>query len=256
MVPIDEEEIAQFLVLTPMTAESQTSSRGMNLSSEEMARRIDHTLLKAEATRDQILRLCDEAVTYGFRAVCVNGRWVSTAAEKLHGTGVQIATVVGFPLGADTTKAKVAQAKEAIHDGADEIDMVADLASIIEGDTRYLLRQLLAVWNVCRSMRPPVLLKVIIESAALTTEQKVLACRAAEQVGVDFVKTSTGLHPSGGATVEDIRLIRETSQRYKIKASGGIRTADQALAMIEAGADRIGTSAGVAIVEALRARNG
>ncbi len=227
----------------------------MNLSGEEMARRIDHTLLKAEATRDQILRLCDEAVKYGFRAVCVNGRWVSAAAEKLHGTGVQVAAVVGFPLGADTTKAKVAQAKEAIHDGADEIDMVADLASIIDGDTRYLLRQLLAVWNVCRSMRPPVLLKVIIESAALTTEQKVLACRAAEQVGVDFVKTSTGLHPAGGATVEDIRLIRETSQRYKIKASGGIRTADQALAMIEAGADRIGTSAGVAIVEALQARN-
>ncbi len=227
----------------------------MNLSGEEMARRIDHTLLRAEATRDQILRLCDEAVKYGFRAVCVNGRWVSAAAEKLHGTGVQVAAVVGFPLGADTTKAKVAQAKEAIHDGADEIDMVADLASIIDGDTRYLLRQLLAVWNVCRSMRPPVLLKVIIESAALTTEQKVLACRAAEQVGVDFVKTSTGLHPAGGATVEDIRLIRETSQRYKIKASGGIRTADQALAMIEAGADRIGTSAGVAIVEALQARN-
>lgn len=238
-----------------MTAESQTSLRGMNLSGEEMARRIDHTLLRAEATRDQILRLCDEAVKYGFRAVCVNGRWVSAAAEKLHGTGVQVAAVVGFPLGADTTKAKVAQAKEAIHDGADEIDMVADLASIIDGDTRYLLRQLLAVWNVCRSMRPPVLLKVIIESAALTTEQKVLACRAAEQVGVDFVKTSTGLHPAGGATVEDIRLIRETSQRYKIKASGGIRTADQALAMIEAGADRIGTSAGVAIVEALQARN-
>lgn len=239
-----------------MLQDSQTAPDQQDTAAEKMARCIDHTLLKAEATRDQILRLCDEAVKYGFRAVCVNGRWVSTAAEKLHGTEVQVAAVVGFPLGADATKAKVAQAKEAIRDGADEIDVVADLASIIEEDTRYLLKQLLAVWNACRSMRPPVLLKVIIESAVLTTEQKVLACRAAEQVGVDFVKTSTGLHPAGGATVEDIRLIRETSQRYKIKASGGIRTADQALAMIEAGADRIGTSAGVAIVEELRARNG
>ena len=221
-----------------------------------MARRIDHTLLKAEATGDQILRLCDEARTHGFCAVCVNGRWVSTAAERLHGSGVHVAAVVGFPLGADTTKAKVAQTKEAIHDGADEIDMVADLAAIIDGDTRYLLRQLQAVWNACRAMRPPVLLKVIIESAALTTEQKVLACRAAEQIGADFVKTSTGLHPAGGATVEDIRLMRETSQRYKIKASGGIRTAQQAIAMIEAGAERIGTSAGIAIVEELRTAPG
>jgi len=217
-----------------------------------MARRIDHTLLKAEATQEQILRLCDEAQSYGFGAVCVNGRWVSAAAERLHGSGVHIAAVVGFPLGADTTKAKVAQTKEAIHDGADEIDMVADLAAILDGDTRYLLRQLQAVWTACRAMRPPVLLKVIIESAALTTEQKVLACRAAEQVGVDFVKTSTGLHPAGGATIEDICLMRETSSRYKIKASGGIRTAQQAIAMIEAGAERIGTSAGIAIVEELR----
>lgn len=176
----------------------------------------------------------------------------STAADRLHGSRVHVASVVGFPLGADTTKAKVAQTKEAIHDGADEIDMVADLAAILDGDTRYLLRQLQAVWTACRAMRPPVLLKVIIESAALTAEQKVLACRAAEQVGADFVKTSTGLHPAGGATVEDIRLMRETSSRYKIKASGGIRTAQQAIAMIEAGAERIGTSAGIAIVEELR----
>ncbi|HPC94805.1 MAG TPA: deoxyribose-phosphate aldolase [Sedimentisphaerales bacterium] len=224
-----------------------------SISSEEMARRIDHTLLKAEATREQILRLCEQAQTYGFGSVCVNGRWVSTAAERLHGSRVHVVSVVGFPLGADTTKTKVTQTKEAIHNGADEIDVVADLAAIIEPDAHYLMKQLLAVWNVCHSMRPPVLLKVIIESAALTTEQKVLACRVAEQVGADFVKTSTGLHPAGGATVEDIRLIRETSQRYKIKASGGIRTAQQALAMVEAGAERIGTSAGVQIIDELRA---
>ena len=145
------------------------------LSGEEMARRIDHTLLKAEATREEILRLCDEAMRYGFCAVCVNGRWVSTAADRLHGSRVHVASVVGFPLGADTTKAKVAQTKEAIHDGADEIDMVADLAAILDGDTRYLLRQLQAVWTACRAMRPPVLLKVIIESAALTAEQQQIA---------------------------------------------------------------------------------
>lgn len=254
MVSANERRSSNFWCHLTMSVESQTSSNEMNLSNGDIARRIDHTLLKAEATREQILRLCDEAMRFGFWAVCVNGRWVSTAAERLHGSGVHVAAVVGFPLGADATKAKVVQAKQAIHDGADEIDIVADLAAIIEGDTRYLLRQLLAAWNVCRAMRPPVLLKVIIESAALTTEQKVLACRAAEQIGVDFVKTSTGLHPAGGATVEDIRLIRETSQRYKIKASGGLRTAQQALAMIEAGADRIGTSSGVAIVEELRAR--
>lgn len=231
----------------------QALSNRPTISPDEMARRIDHTLLRAEATRDRILRLCDEAQSYGFGAVCVNGRRVSMVTERLHGSGVHVAAVVGFPLGADTTKAKVAQTKEAIHDGADEIDMVADLAAIIEGDTRYLLRQMQAVWRACRSMRPPVLLKIIIESAALTTEQKVLACRAAEQIGADFVKTSTGLHPAGGATVEDIRLMRETSSRYKIKASGGIRTTQQAIAMIEAGADRIGTSAGIAIIEELRA---
>ncbi|UCD53465.1 MAG: deoxyribose-phosphate aldolase [Phycisphaerales bacterium] len=221
------------------------------ISAEEVAKRIDHTLLKAEATRMQILSLCDEARTHGFHAVCVNGRWVSEAAERLHGSRVQVAAVVGFPLGAETTKIKVAQAKAAIHAGADEIDMVADLAAIIEDDGRYLLRQLQAVLNVCRSMRPPVVLKVIIESAALTTEQKIRACRAAEQMGVDFIKTSTGLHPAGGATAEDVRLMCETAPRCKIKAAGGIRTAAQALAMLQAGAERIGTSCAVQIMREL-----
>jgi len=218
------------------------------ISAAQMARHIDHTLLKAEATEQQILTLCDEAAAHGFCAVCVNGRWVSTAADRLHDSTVKVAAVVGFPLGAETTKIKVAQAKEAVHAGADEIDMVADLAAIIQGDDRYLLRQLQAVLNVCRSMRPPVVLKVIIETAALTTDQKILACRAAEQVGVDFIKTSTGLHPAGGATVEDVRLLKETAPRCKVKAAGGIRTAADAIAMLEAGAERIGTSRAVQIV--------
>lgn len=214
---------------------------------------IDHTLLKAEATREEILRICDEAQARGFHAVCVNGRWVSLVAERLHGTKVKVAGVVSLPLGADTTKIKVAAARDAIDAGADEIDMVADLAAVIEGDARYLLHQLRSVLKECRSMRPAVLLKVIIESAALTREQKVFACQIAQQAGVDFVKTSTGMHPAGGATVQDIRLIRETAPSCKVKAAGGIKTAQQALAMLEAGADRIGTSAGVQIMEELEA---
>jgi len=220
---------------------------------KDIAARVDHTLLKAEAAREEILRLCDDAVTWGFHAVCVNGRWVSTAAERLVGTKVKTAAVVGFPLGADTTKVKVAGAREAIDAGADEIDVVADLAAIIEADANYLLHQLRSVLRECRSMRPPVLLKVIIESAALTREQKMFACQIAQQAGVDFIKTSTGLHPAGGATVEDVRLIKETAPSCKVKASGGIKTAQQALAMLEAGADRIGTSSGVQIMQELTA---
>ncbi|MCU0915043.1 MAG: deoxyribose-phosphate aldolase [Planctomycetes bacterium] len=217
-----------------------------------MASRIDHTLLKAEATRADILRVCDEAVAYGFHAVCVNARWLSVVADRLHETPVQVAGVVSLPLGADTTKIKEAQAKEAIYAGADEIDMVADLAAIIEGDGRYLLHQLMTVLRVCRTMRPPVLLKLIIESAVLTQEQKIFACQIGRQAGVDFLKTSTGMHPAGGATVEDVRLMKETAPQCRIKAAGGIKTATQALALVDAGADRIGTSAGVAIIEEMR----
>jgi len=158
-----------------------------------------------------------------------------------------------LPLGADSTKIKVAQAREAIFAGADEIDMVADLAAIIEGDSRYLFAELQAVLGVCRSMRPPVVLKVIIESAALNNEQKIFACRIAQDVGVDFIKTSTGMNPAGGATVEDIKLMKETAPNCKIKAAGGIRTAKQAIEMLNAGADRIGTSSSVLIYNEFRA---
>jgi len=228
-----------------MTSESQ-------MTANDIARRIDHTLLRAEATRAEILRLCEEAVTHGFHAVCVTPRWVSAAADRLQGTAVAVCAVVSFPLGADTTKVKVAQTQDAVYAGADEIDVVADLAAIIAGDAKYLLHQLMSVLKACRMMRPPVLLKVIIESAALTTEQKIFACEIAQQAGVDFLKTSTGFHPAGGATVEDVALMRQTAPRCRIKASGGIKTAEQALAMLDAGADRIGTSAGIAIIEGTR----
>jgi deoxyribose-phosphate aldolase len=174
-------------------------------------------------------------------------------AERLDGTAVKVGGVVSLPLGADTTKIKVAQAQEAVYAGADEIDMVADLAAIIEADAGYLLHQLQAVLKVCRVMRPPVLLKVIIESAALTENQKVFACQIAQQAGADFVKTSTGLHPAGGATVEDVRLMKEAAPQCRVKAAGGIRTAQQALAFLAAGAERLGTSAGVRIVRELEA---
>jgi deoxyribose-phosphate aldolase len=231
---------------------SDTQETAAGPTAAELAQAIDHTLLKAEATRAEVLRICEEAATYGFHAVCVNGRWVSLAADQLQETPVQVVGVVSLPLGADTTRIKAAQAEEAIAAGADEIDMVADLAAIIEGDTRYLLDQLLTVLSVCRRMRPPVLLKVIIESAALTYDQKVLACQVAQEAGVDYVKTSTGYHPAGGATVEDVRLMKEAAPKCRVKAAGGIRTAAQALAVLDAGADRIGTSAGVAIIEEIR----
>lgn len=223
------------------------------ISDKELAGYIDHTLLEATATRERIEQICREAKEYGFHTVCVNGRWLPLVAELLAGSRVAVGGVVSLPLGANSTETKVAEAKDAIFAGADEIDMVADLAAIIEGDSRYLLNQLQAVLKVCRSMRPAVLLKVIIESAALTDDQKVFACQVAQQAGVDFVKTSTGLHPAGGATVEDIRLMKESAPGCKVKAAGGIRTARKAIEMLAAGAQRIGTSSGVRIIEELRA---
>jgi deoxyribose-phosphate aldolase len=224
------------------------------ISTEELAGRIDHTLLQATTTTEQIEQACRQAKDYGFHTVCVNGRWIVLAAELLAGSRVAVGGVVSLPLGADSTKVKVAQTREAIFDGADEIDMVADLAAIIEGDSRYLLGQLQAVLKVCRAMRPPVVLKVIIESAALSDDQKVFACRIAQQAGADFVKTSTGLHPAGGATVEDIKLMRKTAPKCKIKAAGGIRTAEQAIEMLAAGAHRVGTSSSVQIMEESKVR--
>jgi deoxyribose-phosphate aldolase len=219
---------------------------------KQLAGCIDHTLLSATATSEQIRQLCEEAKTCGFCAVSVNPRWVALAAELLHGSKVKVGGVVSLPLGADSTKIKVAQAEDCIFAGADEIDMVADLAAIIEEDSRYLSNQLKAVLKVCRSMKPAVCLKVIIESAALNGEQKIFACRIADKVGVDFVKTSTGMNPAGGATLEDVKLMKEYAPRCKVKAAGGIKTAKQALEMLDAGAERIGTSLGVQIINEFR----
>jgi deoxyribose-phosphate aldolase len=222
----------------------------MNIQTKaQLAATIEHTLLSPTATSDDIRRLCDEAKTAGFCAVCINPRWVSLAADILAGSSVKTVSVAGFPLGADFTKIKVAQANEVIFAGADEVDIVADLAAIVQRDERYLALEMMQMLKVCRIMKPPVVLKVIIEAAALSDEQKRFACRVANDVGVDFVKTSTGLHPAGGAKIEDVRLMKEAAPRCKIKAAGGIRTAQQALEFLAAGADRIGTSAGLAILE-------
>jgi len=215
----------------------------------ELALYIDHTLLSATVVRADIERHCAEAVKYGFCSVCVLPRWVSFAADILHGTGVKVDGVAGFPFGTDSAKIKAADAKEVIMAGADEVDMVADLASVIEGNRKYLTNDLKAVLKACRSMRPRILLKVIIESAALSDEQIIFACNVAQEVGVDFIKTSTGLNPAGGANMEDIKLMVKSAPMCKIKAAGGIKTATEALDMIAAGASRIGTSASVQIIE-------
>jgi len=225
-----------------------------NITDEkQLAECIEHTLLKPEATSEQVIQLCEEAKEYGFYAVCVNPRWVNIAAEKLHGSGVKVCSVISFPLGADSTRIKVAAVNDAILVGANEIDMVADLAAIIEGDSKYLTGQLRSALKICRSAKPPVVLKVIIETTALNLNQKMFACQVAENCGVDFIKTSTGFHPAGGATIEDVKLIKQGAPHCKIKAAGGIKTAKQAIDMLKAGAHRIGTSSGVQIINEFRA---
>jgi deoxyribose-phosphate aldolase len=224
----------------------------MNITAEKLAGYIDHTLLKATATSEDIKKLCNEAKQYGFCDVSINGRWTKLAADILDGSNVNVGAVVSLPLGGDTTEIKVVSAKQAIMNGADEIDMVADLAAIIEGNQRYLAKELNSMLEVCRDVRPAVPLKVIIESAALTQQQKIFVCQIADRCRVDFVKTSTGMNPAGGATIEDVKLMKEYAPNCKVKAAGGIRTAKQAIDMLEAGVDRIGTSSGIQIIEQLK----
>ena len=216
---------------------------------QELAGLIDHTLLDSVVVREDIVRHCEEAKEHGFYSVCVPERWISAASDLLYGSGVKIDGVVGFPYGTELAKEKARQAEELIFAGADEIDIVADISALLEGDNGHFENELEAVLKVCRSMRPAVVLKVIIESAALNEEQKRCACAVTQKVGVDFVKTSTGLHPAGGATVEDVRFLAECAPGCKIKAAGGIKTAEDALAMLEAGASRIGASRSVDIIQ-------
>ena len=208
---------------------------------------IDHTLLKPEASREDILKVCSEAAEFGFKSVCVNPLWVGTVHNALKGSGVLTCSVIGFPLGATTTEVKVLEARGALQDGADEIDMVIDIAAARRGDREALVRDIAAVADEVHTGAG--ILKVIIETSLLTDEQKVLACEAAVEAGADFVKTSTGFN-GGGATTEDVALMRRTvGPDVGVKASGGVRSREDAQAMIDAGATRIGASSGIAIVK-------
>lgn len=215
---------------------------------KEIAKMIDHTLLKAEATKDQIEQLCAEAQEYQFASVCVNPTWVAYASELLKGTGVDVCTVIGFPLGANTPETKAFETTNAIENGATEVDMVINIGALKNGDDSLVERDIQAVVNAATGKA---LTKVIIETSLLTEEEKVRACKLAVSAGTDFVKTSTGFS-TGGATVDDIALMRKTvGPTIGVKASGGVRSAEDAKNMIDAGATRIGASSGIAIVKGL-----
>ena len=214
---------------------------------KNLARYIDHTLLKPEASLKEIEQLCAEARDHNFYAVCVNGSWVTQARHFLDGSDVKVATVVGFPLGATDSDTKRYETEAAIDNGAQEFDVVINIGRLKDGDDEYVLRELRDVVEAADE-RP---VKVIIETCLLTSAEKIRACRIVLDAGAQFVKTSTGFS-TGGATVEDVKLLREiVGEKFGVKAAGGIRDTQTALAMIEAGADRLGTSAGVAIVQAM-----
>ncbi|WHX48484.1 deoxyribose-phosphate aldolase [Paenibacillus woosongensis] len=207
---------------------------------------IDHTLLRSDATTEDIKKLTDDAKEYGFASVCVNPAWVAYSAEQLAGTKVKVCTVIGFPLGASTSKTKAYETADAIDSGATEVDMVINIGALKSGDDNTVLRDIQAVVDAAAGKA---LVKVIIETSLLSDEEKVTACRLAVQAGADFVKTSTGFQ-GGGATVEDIALMRRTvGPDVGVKASGGVRSLEDVKRMIEAGATRIGASSGVQIVK-------
>lgn len=222
-----------------------------------VAAMIDHTLLKAEATPDAIDQVCNEALEHGFASVCVNGVYVEQVQKRLLGSAVKTCSVVGFPLGAMHPRVKGMEAIVAAKAGADEIDFVAYLPAIIAGDVQAVKQDFMEVTKNVRGVNSEIVVKVIIESAYLmagVSEQEAAkrietACAAARETGCDYVKTSTGFHSAGGATVEAVKLMKQYAGDLKVKASGGIRSREDAMTMIEAGADRLGCSAGVAIVQ-------
>lgn len=212
----------------------------------DLARMIDHTLLKPEATKEQVTQLCKEAIKYNFASVCINPCYVPLCAKLLRDSSVKVCTVIGFPLGATSSASKAFEAEHALRDGAKEIDMVINVGMLKSGEYDYVENDIFAV--VTTSRRYGALTKVIIETALLTDEEKIKACLLAKRAGADFVKTSTGFS-KGGATAGDIALMRKVvGSAMGVKASGGVRTREEALAMVASGADRIGASASVKIV--------
>jgi deoxyribose-phosphate aldolase len=215
---------------------------------KDIAKYIDHTLLKPDATKEGILKIVEEAKEYEFASVCVNPHWVPLCYEHLKDTSVKVCTVIGFPLGATSTASKVFETKQAISDGATEVDMVINIGELKSGNDEFVKQDIQAVVEAAKGQA---LTKVIIETSLLTEDEKVKACLLAKEAGTDYVKTSTGFS-GGGATVEDIALMRKTvGPDLGVKASGGVRDLAQAKAVIEAGATRVGASSGVAIVNGL-----
>ena len=221
--------------------------RTMNIDRKTIASMIDHTLLKATATPEQIVQCCNQAKQYNFASVCANPCFVKLMSEELKGSGVKVCTVIGFPLGANSAEVKAFEAAKAVEDGADEIDMVINVGEIKAGNLKYVENE---IKEVVRASQNAVV-KVIIETCFLDDNEKVIACKLAQNAGAGFVKTSTGFG-TGGAKAEDVRLMRQTvGNSMGVKASGGIRSLDDVLKMIEAGANRIGTSSGIAIIEGI-----
>ncbi len=247
-VPISSQDfVAQVQPVVQAGADRLASTLGVAPTDGTMGHMIDHTILKPDATEDQIAQLCYEAKKYNFISVCVNPAYVKLCAELLKGTDVLICTVVGFPLGATPTQVKVFETQQAIREGAKEVDMVINVGALKSRDYELVEGDIAAVARTCHAN--DAILKVIIEAALLTDEEKVIACQLAKVAGADFVKTSTGFGP-GGATAEDVALMRRVvGPKIGVKAAGGIRTYEQAQEMIAAGATRIGASASVKIVE-------
>ena len=207
---------------------------------------IDHTALKPNTSKESILKLIAEAKTYDFASVCVNPCWVELAHQELKNTDVKVCTVIGFPLGANTTEVKVFETKDAIEKGAQEIDMVINIAMLKDKEYDYVENE---IHQIVEAAKDKAIVKVIIEACLLTDEEKIKACELSQKAGADFVKTSTGFS-TGGATVHDVALMRKTvGTDMGVKASGGVHTHEEALAMIEAGANRIGASAGVKLLK-------
>ena len=207
---------------------------------------IDHTALKPNTNKESILKLIAEAKTYDFASVCVNPCWVALAHQELKNTDVKVCTVIGFPLGANTTEVKVFETKDAIEKGAQEIDMVINIAMLKDKEYDYVENE---IHQIVEAAKDKAIVKVIIETCLLTDEEKIKACELSQKAGADFVKTSTGFF-TGGATVHDIALMRKTvGAEMGVKASGGVHTHEEALAMVEAGATRIGASAGVKLLK-------
>jgi len=218
-----------------------------------LAALIDHTLLKPEATQHDIARVCEEARQFRFASVCINPCWVQFAREALAGTGVRVCTVIGFPLGVNESRTKIAEAHLALSQGAKELDMVQNIGALRARDHQVVQQEIADL--ACIAHSHGAILKVILETCLLTDDQKVTACRLAQQAHADFVKTSTGFS-TGGATVGDVQLMRNTvGQKMGVKASGGIRTLDHLRQMVSAGANRIGASAGVAILRELESNS-